>query len=88
MAMLADFQPDVALVDIGLPGLDGYEIARRVRKLPSGKRIKLIALTGYGGLEDRERAENSGFDMHLTKPVSYEQLVRALDAQRHAAHEG
>jgi len=80
MAMLADFHPDVALVDIGLPGLDGYEIARRVRELPAGKRIKLIALTGYGGLEDRERAEKSGFDMHLTKPVSYEQLVRALDA--------
>jgi PAS domain S-box-containing protein len=78
MAMLADFRPDIALVDIGLPELDGYEIARRARELPAGKRIKLIALTGYGGLEDRERAEKSGFDMHLTKPVSYDQLVRAL----------
>jgi PAS domain S-box-containing protein len=80
MAMLADFHPDIALVDIGLPELDGYEIARRVRALPAGKRIKLIALTGYGGPDERERAEKSGFDMHLTKPVSYEQLVRALDA--------
>jgi len=79
MAMLADFRPDVALVDIGLPELDGYEIARRVRKLPACKRIKLIALTGYGDQVDRERAQKSGFDMHLTKPVSYEQLVRALN---------
>jgi signal transduction histidine kinase/ActR/RegA family two-component response regulator len=87
ITVLAVFHPDVALVDIGLPQLDGYEVAREVRKLPAGQRIKLIALTGYGGLEDRARAEKSGFDMHLTKPVSYEQLVRALQPLERAAPE-
>jgi PAS domain S-box-containing protein len=80
LARLADFCPDIALVDIGLPEFDGYETARRARELPAGRRIKLIALTGYGGLEDRARAQASGFDMHLTKPVAYDQLVLALSA--------
>ena len=80
LAMLVDFRPDIALVDIGLPEFDGYETARRARRLPAGKRIKLIALTGYGGPEDQARAQASGFDMHLTKPVAYDQLVLALGA--------
>jgi len=80
LSRLADFRPAIALVDIGLPEFDGYETARRVRELPVGKRIKLIALTGYGGLEDRVRAQASGFDMHLTKPVAYDQLMQALGA--------
>ena len=69
--------PDIALVDIGLPGMDGYEIARRVRA-GSGRRITLIALTGYGLPEDRRRTAEAGFDLHLVKPVDYEKLAEAL----------
>jgi CheY-like chemotaxis protein len=78
LARLAEFRPDIALVDIGLPEFDGYELARRARELPAGHRVKLIALTGYGGRENRARAQASGFDQHLTKPVAYDQLVLAL----------
>ena len=60
--------PDVALVDIGLPGIDGYEVARRIRAV-DGKRPTLIALTGYGQPEDRKRATEAGFDSMLVKPV-------------------
>jgi signal transduction histidine kinase len=69
--------PEVALVDIGLPGIDGYEIARRVRA-GGGPRILLIALTGYGLTEDRRRTAEAGFDLHLVKPVDYEKLNEAL----------
>ena len=71
--------PEVALVDIGLPGMDGYEIARRVRA-DGGRRITLIALTGYGLPEDRRRTAEAGFDAHLVKPVDYEKLAEALRA--------
>jgi signal transduction histidine kinase len=71
--------PEVALVDIGLPGMDGYEIARRVRANP-GRRVTLIALTGYGLPEDRRRSAEAGFDLHLVKPVDYEKLEEALRA--------
>ena len=71
--------PEVALVDIGLPGIDGYEIARRVRA-DRGRRITLIALTGYGLPEDRRRTAEAGFDLHLVKPVDYEMLQEALRA--------
>ncbi len=68
--------PDVMLVDIGLPGMDGYEVARRVRQEPGLAGIRLIALTGYGRPEDRSRAAAAGFDHHLVKPVE----IAALDA--------
>ena len=75
---VARFRPDFALVDVGLPGMDGYEVARRVRELPEGKGLKLIALTGFGGDKYRRRAKEAGFDMHVVKPISYEQLVRVF----------
>jgi CheY-like chemotaxis protein len=59
---------DAALVDIGLPGMDGYEAARRIRQLP-GRRVFLVALTGYGQPEDRARTAEAGFDAHMVKPV-------------------
>lgn len=62
-------QPDVAIIDIGLPGCDGYEVARQVRRTPDGQTIFLVALTGYGQPEDRRRAEEAGFDLHLVKPI-------------------
>jgi signal transduction histidine kinase/CheY-like chemotaxis protein len=69
--------PEIALVDVGLPGLDGYEVARRIRTA-MGRSVRLIALTGYGQPEDRERAFDAGFDMHLVKPVDRDQLAAAL----------
>ncbi|HEX5611705.1 MAG TPA: ATP-binding protein [Burkholderiales bacterium] len=78
LAKLGTFRPDIALVDIGLPGMDGYEVARRARSAPGGERILLIAITGYGQDKDRERAREAGFDQHVTKPVAYEQLARAF----------
>jgi signal transduction histidine kinase len=70
--------PAVALVDIGLPGIDGYEVARRLRRDPGTQDIRLIALTGYGLAEDQRRVLEAGFDRHLVKPVSIEQLLEAL----------
>jgi two-component system CheB/CheR fusion protein len=61
--------PEVMLIDIGLPGMDGYELARRLRQQPGLERVVLVALTGYGRDEDRERALKAGFDYHLVKPV-------------------
>ena len=69
------FKPDVAVLDIGLPGMDGYELARRLRENPALEGIRLVALTGYGQAEDRERARAAGFDDHLIKPAD----SRALD---------
>lgn len=71
--------PDVALVDIGLPGVDGYEIARAVRRELPPAQLALIAMTGYGQPEDRRRALDAGFDTHLVKPVSLDTLRRELD---------
>jgi CheY-like chemotaxis protein len=70
-------QPDVAVIDIGLPGIDGYEVARRVRAA-GNRRIGLIALTGYGQAEDKQRALSAGFDMHLTKPIEPQRLLDAI----------
>lgn len=69
---------DVALIDIGLPDVDGYEVARRLRGTPHGKAAYLVALTGYGQPEDRKRAMDAGFDTHLVKPVDPDDLVKML----------
>jgi len=70
--------PDVALIDIRLPGIDGHEVARRIRAT-LGSRVLLVALTAQGREQDRRRARWAGFDAHLVKPVSYEDLTRVLD---------
>jgi signal transduction histidine kinase/CheY-like chemotaxis protein len=70
--------PEVVLVDIGLPGLDGYEVARRIRGV-LGRKVTLVALTGYGQVEDRRRTREAGFDVHLVKPVDPEALSRSLN---------
>lgn len=74
--------PDVALVDIGLPGMNGYEVARRVRAEMVGKPIRLVALTGYGRNLDRDAVFEAGFDEHLVKPVDPDDLVRVLRKPR------
>jgi signal transduction histidine kinase len=72
--------PDVALVDIGLPGIDGYEVARRLRNDPTTRDIRLIALTGYGLAEDQRRVLEAGFDLHMVKPVDLAALLSELGA--------
>lgn len=76
--LAADERPDVAIVDIGLPGIDGYEVARRLRANPGTRDMKLIALTGYGYEEDLRCALEAGFDVHLVKPVEAARLNEAI----------
>jgi signal transduction histidine kinase len=78
-------RPDVALVDIGLPGIDGYEVARRLRQDPAARAIRLIAVTGYGLEEDQRRVMEAGFDLHLVKPVDLNALLEQLAAATPAA---
>ena len=80
-AILAQ-RPDVALIDIGLPKLDGYEVARQVRKQLNRSEVHLVALTGYGQEKDREAVFQAGFDEHLVKPVNPEDLARVLSTPR------
>ncbi len=78
LELAAKFRPDVILLDIGLPGMDGYEVARRIRSLPGLESTVLVALTGYGSTEDRQHSENAGFHAHLVKPVDLDELGEIL----------
>jgi len=71
-------QPDVVFMDIAMPGMDGYEVARRARQLAGGQHLTLVALTGYGQEQDRRRAIEAGFDHHIVKPTSIEALEHLL----------
>ena len=77
---LDTFEPRLALLDIGLPVMDGYELARRLRALHGPERLTLVAITGYGQQGDRARSKLSGFDQHLVKPVSMADLHSLLSA--------
>ena len=72
------YRPEVVLLDIGLPKLDGHEVCRRVREQPWGKDIRIIALTGWGQDDDRRKSEEAGFNGHLVKPVDYDKLLALL----------
>jgi len=78
LAAVSEFAPDVALVDIGMPKVDGYQVAQRLRAMPATAAVRLVALTGWGQERDRERARAAGFDAHLVKPVAPETLTRLL----------
>jgi signal transduction histidine kinase len=78
LAAVERVHPSVILLDIGMPGMDGYEVARRLRDLPGGSQLSLIALTGWGQREDRERSHGAGFDHHLVKPVALATLETLL----------
>lgn len=71
-------RPDVVLLDIGLPGMNGYSLARELRQSSELGRILLIAVTGYGQLEDKQKSQAAGFNAHLTKPVDIESLRKLL----------
>jgi PAS domain S-box-containing protein len=79
LAKVQAFRPDVALIDLGLPGMDGYAVAREMRRRPETRAIRLVAVTGYGQAEDRRRALAAGFDLHVTKPVDASMLDEMLD---------
>ncbi len=80
LELLRTTHPNVAVVDVGLPGIDGYEIARRFRAEPGSEHVMLVALTGYGTPEARERSRQAGFDHHLIKPVNTEALEEIMRA--------
>jgi CheY-like chemotaxis protein len=81
----ASFVPDVVLLDIGMPGLSGYDVARRLRQEPSLCAAYLVALTGWGSREDQQRALQAGFDVHVTKPASAEHIEYLIAGCRGAA---
>jgi CheY-like chemotaxis protein len=74
----ARYLPDVALLDVGMPQLDGYEVARRIRAAPWGKDLTLVAVTGWGQEADRRRSREAGFDLHVVKPLDAERLSHLL----------
>ncbi len=80
-----DFRPDAVLLDIGLPGIDGHEVARRLRRRPWGRELLLLAVTGWGQLPDRQASTDAGFDAHLVKPVDPDVLLQTL-GQRLGRH--
>jgi CheY-like chemotaxis protein len=81
LQLAAAAQPDVILLDIGLPNLDGHEVVRRLRaQLRPEPHTRIVALTGYGQPDDRRRAEQAGFDLHLTKPADLDALQRLLES--------
>jgi CheY-like chemotaxis protein len=78
LVLAHDFQPDVMVLDIAMPALDGHELARAIRAQPFGRRMLLIAVSGRGQIEDRQRSLDAGFDHHLVKPVDFATLDRLL----------
>jgi CheY-like chemotaxis protein len=76
LALLPSFPAEAVLLDIGLPGMDGYQVARAIRGQPLGETMTLVALTGYGQDEDRRRSRDAGFDHHLVKPVDLDALSK------------
>jgi PAS domain S-box-containing protein len=78
LKMAVEFRPDIVLLDIGMPGLDGYEVARRLRLLNKDRTFRIIALTGWGQESDRQKSQEAGFDVHLVKPVDRNELVQVL----------
>ena len=79
LAAALEFGPDLALVDIGLPDIDGHTVARRLRQHPDLRQLRLVAQTGWGGEEDRRRSADAGFEQHLVKPVEIEDLQRLFE---------
>src|SRR5581483_5384964 len=91
LELLKSERPDVAVIDVGLPGINGYEVARRFREEPDSDGVMLVALTGYGTPEAQERSRKSGFDHHLIKPVNaqaLEEIMREAASGRKNATDG
>ncbi|HEY1141210.1 MAG TPA: ATP-binding protein [Lysobacter sp.] len=82
LSVFTSVDPDVVLLDLGMPGMDGYELCRRIRATPAGREALILAVTGWGQQTDRERSAESGFDGHLVKPVSPHEILERLELQR------
>ena len=82
LAVFASVDPDAVLLDLGMPGMDGYELCRRIRATATGPDVLILAVTGWGQQTDRERSAESGFDDHLVKPVSPHEILERLESQR------
>jgi CheY-like chemotaxis protein len=80
IALADDFRPDCVVLDLGLPRMDGYEVARQLRQRPYGGDIVLVALTGWAGKDIRSKAAEAGFDYHLVKPVNWEELEKIVES--------
>jgi PAS domain S-box-containing protein len=78
LSMAIEFHPDIVLLDIGMPDVDGYEVARRLRKLENQPPFRIVAITGWGQEPDRQKAKEAGFDVHLVKPVDARELTQIL----------
>ncbi|HVF35284.1 MAG TPA: response regulator [Candidatus Saccharimonadia bacterium] len=79
---LADFAADLVILDIGLPGMDGFDVARAIRANPASRSVHIVALSGWGRPEDRRLAAEAGFDRHFSKPIGLDELEQMLDATR------
>ena len=75
------WRPDIVLLDIGLPGLDGYEVARRLRAAEATSKVRLIAMTGYGRATDIRLAREAGFDAHMVKPFDFDEMMKLMTAK-------
>jgi two-component system CheB/CheR fusion protein len=80
LGVASEFQPEVVLLDIGLPVMDGYELAERLRTLPGMDAVRIVAITGYGERANQRRSRVAGFDRHLVKPIDLDVLDRILAA--------
>jgi CheY-like chemotaxis protein len=78
VAIAEEFRPDLVFLDIGLPQLNGYGVAQRIRENSWGEHTILIAVTGWGQDEDRQRSKKAGFDSHMVKPIEFPSVVRLL----------
>lgn len=81
LSLAAEQSFGAAFIDIGMPSMDGYEVARRMRAEPSGREMYLVALTGHSGDAERKRSAEAGFDLHLVKPVDVTSLSKLLDTR-------
>jgi len=82
LELVRSFRPDVILLDLAMPKMSGYEVARAIRDLPYGDSIRIIAVTGHARAEDRRRTTEAGFDLHLVKPVDPDELAQVLQQLR------
>lgn len=78
LALAAQFQPEVVLLDMGSPKLNGFDVCRRIRERPLGKSVVIVALTGWGQEDDRVRSREAGFDHHMTKPIDLAAVTELL----------
>jgi CheY-like chemotaxis protein len=81
LRVVESYRPDVILLDIGMPGVNGFEVAKRLRERGIQPQPRIVAVTGWGKAEDQERSREAGFDMHLMKPVEESQIRAALSSE-------